>query len=63
MPESTVCGWLRDEENMDDFVDTADSTNQMKRKKARTANTFSCSSGIAANVNGKMARNTATDPV
>jgi len=36
--ESTIRGWLKDEQKLRDFVDTVDSTDGMKRKKARTAN-------------------------
>ncbi len=38
VPESTLRGWIRDEKKMRDFVDTVDSSDGMKRKKARTAN-------------------------
>ena len=35
VPESTIHGWLRDEEKYCDFVDAADSTDWMKRKRAK----------------------------
>ena len=33
---STIHGWLREKEKLHDFADTPDSTDWMKRKKART---------------------------
>jgi hypothetical protein len=38
VPESTIRGWIKDEPKLRDFVDVVDSTDGMKRKKARTAN-------------------------
>ena len=35
VPKQTVRGWLRDEEKLRDFVDLVDSTDRMKRKKAK----------------------------
>ena len=35
VPKSTICGWLREKEKL--CVDTVDSTDWMKRKKATTA--------------------------
>jgi len=37
IPESTFCGLIWDEQKMCDFVNTVDSSDGMKRKKARTA--------------------------
>ena len=34
VPESTIHGWLKDEEKLHDFVDTVDFCDEMKRKKA-----------------------------
>ena len=36
--QSTIRGWLKDEQKQCNFVDTVDSSEGMKRKKARTAN-------------------------
>ena len=38
IPESTIRGWIKDEQKLRDFVDTVDSSDGMQRKKARTAN-------------------------
>ena len=35
--ESTICGWLRYEEKLCDFVDIVNPTDWMKSKKAKTA--------------------------
>ena len=35
--QSTVHGWLRQEEKLGDFVDMVNSTYQLKRKKVRTS--------------------------
>ena len=32
VPESTICGWLRDKEKLHDFIDVVNSTDCMKRK-------------------------------
>ena len=37
VPESTLRGWLKDEEKLKDFVHTLDESDGMKRKKAKTA--------------------------
>ena len=37
VPGSTIRGWLRKEWKLRDFVDTVNSTDRMKGKKARTA--------------------------
>ena len=38
VPQSTIPGWLKEEQKLCYFVDTVDSTDGMKRKNARTAN-------------------------
>ena len=35
VPESTICGWLKDEEKLCDSVDTVNSTDWMKRNKGQ----------------------------
>ena len=37
VPESSIHGQLKDKEKLHDFVDMVNSTDGMKRKKARTA--------------------------
>ena len=32
MPESTICGWLKDEEKLHDFVDVFDTTGGKETK-------------------------------
>ena len=36
--ESTMCGWLKDEEKLRKFVDTVEDGDGLRRKKARQAN-------------------------
>ena len=44
--ESTIHGWLRDEEKLHAFVDRVDSTDWVKRKKARTVPSLQFSHGL-----------------
>jgi transposase-like protein len=37
VPESTLRGWVRDEEKLKNFIDTVDTDNGLARKRARTA--------------------------